>query len=59
MFHFQPINLPFEIPPSLLESMAHCVEDCVEKFGVQKHAGTVTLSILDDERMRELNQTYR
>ncbi len=54
MFRFQCLGLPFEPRSEVLEAIAEAMAS-----RLTEHHGNVTLAVLDDGRMRELNREYR
>ncbi len=54
MFQFHCLNLPFETQSEILNTALETVNTLVSE-----HYGIITLAVIDDERMRELNLMYR
>jgi probable rRNA maturation factor len=54
MLKFQCLDLPFAVRTDILEAILVSINKLLPG-----NFGTITLSILDDERMRELNREYR
>lgn len=54
MFQFQCVDVPFETRSEILNTALETVNGLVPE-----HHGIITLAVIDDERMRELNLAYR
>lgn len=59
MFQYQCLELPFAPREDILKAIATKVARLVDEFYGEKHGGTVSLAVIDDARMQELNATYR
>lgn len=54
MLKFQCLDLPFAVKVDILDAILGELDELLPG-----NFGTITLSVLDDERMRELNRDYR
>lgn len=59
MFQYQCLELPFAPREDILSAIAAKIARLMDESYGEKHGGTISLAVIDDIRMRELNATYR
>lgn len=59
MFHYQCLELPFVPREDILGAIAAKIQRLMQDHYDEVHHGLVSLAVIDDARMQELNATYR
>jgi len=54
MFQIQPIDFPFELKSEILLTITESLGQLLEP-----HFGIISVMVIDDARMQDLNTTYR